>query len=108
MRSPRKILLSFFHAPGSLSHKGISRPEIHFREVVSYILAFTLAVVMVGVFLRWHIASLYEEEMASWQARESSTAADRARMVSDWLKERQGDARVFASRSARIRLSRVS
>ena len=60
-------------------------------------LAFALGVVTVGVFLRWHITSSYEEEMASWRARQSSVAYVQTQRVSDWLKERQGDAQVLAA-----------
>ena len=64
---------------------------------MAYILTFTLAIVLVGVILRWHITSLYEEEMTSWRARQSAVADDQTQRVSDWLKERQGDAQVFAA-----------
>lgn len=36
-------------------------------------------------------------EMASWQARQSGLADDQAQRLSDWLKERQGDARVLSN-----------
>jgi PAS domain S-box-containing protein len=98
MKSPREIVLSFLHPNRPSTRRGIARPGIRAREAGAYLLAFTLAVVTVGVFLRWHMASLYEQEMASWRARQSSVASDRARSVSDWLIERQGDAQVFAAR----------
>ena len=63
-----------------------------------YLLAFTLAVAAVGCFLRWHISHDYEEEILSWQARLSGVADDQAQRVSDWLKERQGDAKDSSSR----------
>ena len=96
MKSPRETLLSFLYATRPLTQRVLDRPGIRVREAVAYILAFTLAAVTVGGFLRWHIASLYEEEMASWRARQSSVADDQMQRVSDWLKERQGDAQVFA------------
>jgi PAS domain S-box-containing protein len=64
---------------------------------MAYTLVFALAVVTVGVFLRWHIASLYEGEMANWRARQASTAKDRAQRVSDWLADRQSVAQLFAA-----------
>jgi PAS domain S-box-containing protein len=64
---------------------------------VAYILAFALAVVIVGGFLRWHVASLYQQEMAKWQARQASDADDRAQRVSDWLAGRQADAQFFST-----------
>jgi PAS domain S-box-containing protein len=97
MKSPRETLLSFLYATRPLTQKGIGRPGIRVREAVAYILAFTLAVVTLGVFLRWQIAHLHEQEMTSWRARVSSLADDRAHTVSNWLIERQADAQVFAT-----------
>jgi PAS domain S-box-containing protein len=46
----------------------------------------------------YHIASEYRTVMTQWESRQSSIAYDRARRVSDWLRERQADARLFATR----------
>jgi PAS domain S-box-containing protein len=97
MNSPRGTLLSFLYAAEPLTQKGIGRPGIRAKEAVAYLLAFTLAVVIVGGFLSWHIASLYHQGMANWRARVSSIADDRAHSVSGWLIERQADAQVFAT-----------
>jgi len=77
----------------------ISRPGIRVREAVAYTLTFALAVVTVGAFQRWHIAGLYKQEMAYWRARQSSLADNQTQRVSDWLKERRGNAQVFAVHS---------
>ena len=100
MKSPREMVLSFLHISRPLAPSGSGRPRIRFREAVAYILTFTLVVVTVGGFLRWHIASLYEQEMTSWRARQSSVAYDQAQRVSDWLKEREGDAQVLSASPA--------
>jgi PAS domain S-box-containing protein len=100
MKSPREIAHSFLHATKPLTPIGIGRPGIRVKEALAYILAFTLAVVLVGVFLLWHLARHYEGEMASWRARLSSVADDQAQRVSDWLKERQGDAQVLSASPA--------
>jgi len=64
----------------------------------AYVLAFTLGVVILGPFVGYHIANSYRGEMASWQARQSSVAYDRAQRLSDWLNERQADAELFSTR----------
>jgi PAS domain S-box-containing protein len=97
MKSPREIFLSFLHPSGPSTRREIAGSGIRAREAVGYILAFTLAVVIVGGFLSWHIASLYQQEMANWRARQTSIADDRAQRISDWLAERQADAQVFAA-----------
>ena len=76
----------------------VLRSDVRVGETRAYILAFTLAVVTVGVFLRYHIASSSREQMAYWQARQSSVAEDRAQRVSGWLNERQADAELFSTR----------
>ena len=81
MKSPREIAHSFLHATKPLTPIGIGRPGIRVKEALAYILAFTLAVVLVGVFLLWHLARHYEGEMASWRARLSSVADDQAQRV---------------------------
>jgi PAS domain S-box-containing protein len=100
MKSPREMVLSFLHIIRPLTPSGSGRPRIRFREAVAYILTSTLVVVTVGGFLRWHIASLHEQEMTSWRARQSSAAYDQAQRVSDWLKEREGDAQVLSASPA--------
>jgi len=97
MKSPLEIVRSFLRATQPVAHGGIGRPRVRVKEALAYLLAFTLMVVTVGVFLRWHIASSYQLEMANWRTRESSIAGERTERVSDWLKERQGDALVFAA-----------
>jgi PAS domain S-box-containing protein len=64
---------------------------------LAYVLAFALVVVTVGVFLRFHIAGTYQEEMAHWRAWEAGVADDRAHWISDWLTERQADAELISS-----------
>jgi len=97
MKLPREVSPPLLPAMSPLIQRVIGQHRIRVREAVAYILAFTLAVVTVGVFLRWHIARLHQHEMASWRARVSSIADDRAHSVSNWLIERQADAQVFAT-----------
>ena len=70
----------------------------HGGEGGAYVLAFTLGVVTLGLFVGFHIRSSYRREMAYWQARQSSVAYDRAQRLSDWLNERQADAELFSTR----------
>ncbi|MGD1156268.1 MAG: ATP-binding protein [Terriglobia bacterium] len=100
MRSPREVLLSVFHATKSSTQRVMGHRGIRDREAWAYILVLALAVVTVGVFLRFQIASLYQEQMANWRRWQSSVADDRALMVSDWLKEHQANAQLFATRPA--------
>ncbi|MGD0011886.1 MAG: PAS domain S-box protein [Terriglobia bacterium] len=97
MKSARQILLSLVHATQSLTQRVIGRRGIRVREPLAYVLAFALVVVTVGVFLRFHIAGTYQEEMAYWRARQASVADDRAHWISDWLTERQADAELISS-----------
>jgi PAS domain S-box-containing protein len=97
MKSPLEIFLSFFHSTGPLTPRGIGGPRIRAREAFAYIVVFTLALVTVGVFVSWHIASLRQREISNWRARQSSIADDRAHSVSAWLTARQADAHVFAA-----------
>jgi hypothetical protein len=76
-----------------------SGQRIHLREGVVYLIAFSLAVATVGGFLRWHIGSLYVQDVAPWRARETAVADDQAQRVGDWLKERCGDSQVFTGSS---------
>ncbi len=85
------------YATRPLTQKASRRPAIGMREVVAYVLIFLLTAGSIGIFLHWQISSHYEKEMASWQARQSGLADDQAQRLSDWLKERQGDARVLSS-----------
>jgi PAS domain S-box-containing protein len=98
MKSPRQILASFLHPTQPLTQRLIGRPGIRAWEALAYTLAFALAVVTVGAFLRWHIASLHGQEMASWRARQFSVADDRAQRLSDWLADRQLLAQLLATR----------
>jgi len=100
MKSPRENVLSFLHVTRPLTQWGIGRSGIRVREAGAYILALTLAVATLGVFLSWRIASSYKKEIAFWQARLSSIADDQAQRVSDWLRERQEDAQVLATHSS--------
>jgi PAS domain S-box-containing protein len=97
MKSPREIGLSFPHPNRLLTLKGMGDPRIRVREALAYALVFALVALTVAGILRWHIASLYQHEMASWRARLSSMADDQAQRVSDWLRERQEDAQVLAN-----------
>ena len=97
MKSARQILLSLVHATQSLTQRVIGRRGIRVREPLAYVLAFALVVVTVGVFLRFHIASTYQGEMAYWRARQAAVADDRALRISDWLTERQADAELISS-----------
>src|ERR1019366_4091678 len=100
MNSPRDELLSMVYATRPLTQKASRRPGIGVREVVTYLLIFSVAAAAIGIFLRWHIASYYKKEMASWQARQSSLADDQAQRVAGWLNERQGDAQGLSSTPA--------
>jgi PAS domain S-box-containing protein len=96
MKMPREVSSSLLPAMSPLNQRVIAQHRIRVREAGAYVLAFTLAVVIVGGFLRWHVANLYEQEMANWRARQASDAGDRAQRISDWLAERQADAQLFA------------
>jgi PAS domain S-box-containing protein len=99
MKSPRhQIVPALFHARRPLTQRGGGGAGIGGREGFAYVLVIALMVATVGVFLRWHIANLYRQEMTQWQARQSSIADERAHSVSGWLTERQADAHVFAAR----------
>src|SRR5208337_761477 len=97
MKLPREVSPPLLPAMSPLIPRVIGPHRIRGREAFAYILVLALAVVTLGVFLRWQIAHLHEQEMTSWQARVSSLADDRAHSVSDWLTERQADAQVFAT-----------
>ena len=95
MKTPRKTLLSSSSPSNPTSGRW---PWIPIKEAFPYLLVFVAVVAIVVFFLRWHIKSSYEEEVLFWQARLTGVADDQAQRVSDWLKERQGDARVTSSR----------
>jgi PAS domain S-box-containing protein len=97
MKSPHETMHSFLPKIRPLTQGVIGRPGIHARESVAYILAFTLVLVTVGVFLRWHISSSYQEEMAYWRERQTSVADNRTHRVLDWLTDHQADAQLFAT-----------
>src|SRR5579862_4469236 len=97
MSSWRETLPSFLYTIKPLTHMLAGRPRIRAREAGAYSLTLAFAIVIVGVVLRWHITALYEEQISAWRSRQSGVVDDQAQMVSDWLKERQGDARVFAA-----------
>ena len=98
MKSPHETPRSFLPATRHLTQRVTGRPGIRAREGAAYIVAFTLVVVTVGVFLRWHIASSYQEEMAYWRERQTSIADNRTHRVSDWLTDRQADTQLFVTR----------
>ncbi len=54
------------------------------------------AIVLVGGLVALHLQHEYAAVLALWEARETSLAEDRGRMVSDWLQERQNDAEALA------------
>jgi len=89
---------SFLPKIKPLTQRVIGRPRIRAREGAAYILAFALVVVTVGVFLRWHIASSYQKEMAYWRERQTSVADIRTHRISDWLTEWQADVQLLATR----------
>jgi PAS domain S-box-containing protein len=97
MKPPREILLSFLHATRPLTRSVIGGPGGRAREGAAYLLTFTLVLVTVGVFLRWHIASSYQKEMAYWRERQTGVADNRTHRVLDWLTDRQADAQLFAT-----------
>ena len=97
MKLPREVSPPLLPAMSPLIPRVIGQHRIRVKEAAAYILVLALAVVTLGVFLRWQIAHLHEQEMTSWRARVSSLADDRAHSVSDWLIERQADAQVFAT-----------
>jgi PAS domain S-box-containing protein len=97
MKPPREVASSLLRAMSSLNQGVIGHHRIRVREAAAYILAFTLVVVMVGGFLCWHITNLYQQEMANWRDRQATDADDRTQRVSDWLADRQSEARFFAT-----------
>jgi len=98
MKSAGVVFSSLLRATKSFAQRAVGRRGNRAGETWAYMLAFAAGALTVGVFLRYQMASSYREEMAYWQARESSLADDRAWMVSAWLKERQADAQLFATR----------
>lgn len=95
MKPPRETLLS---SPRPTIPTLSSRPWILVKEALPYLLAFTLGVATVVCLLRWHNSSDYKEEVLSWQERLSGGADDQAQRVTDWLKNRQGDAKDSSTR----------
>ena len=75
-----------------------SRPWVLAKEAFPYLLAFTLGVATIVGLLRWLNSSDYKEEIVSWREQLSGIADDQAQRVSDWLKERQGDAKDSSAR----------
>ncbi|MBZ5516928.1 MAG: PAS domain S-box protein, partial [Acidobacteriia bacterium] len=63
----------------------------------SDLVVFLLACLVVGGFTSYHIARNYRSEVASWEARQTSLAEDRAWAISIYLHERQADAEVLAA-----------
>ena len=100
MNAGREKLLSMVYATRPLTQKVNQRPAIGPREIATYLLILSLVAGAIGFFLHWQISTHYQKEMASWQARQSGLADDQAQRLSDWLKERQGDARVLSSSRA--------
>jgi PAS domain S-box-containing protein len=70
----------------------------------SYLSAFGLGGVLITGSAVLHIRSEYRNVMGQWQARQSSVADDRTQMVSEWLRERQFDARDVAAETALLRI----
>jgi len=82
--------------PNSKVESGFtSRPS---KESWSYLAGFFLAILLASGFMAFHIHSSYRQELAFWQARQSSLADNKTQIVQTWLKERHGDAELQSTR----------
>jgi PAS domain S-box-containing protein len=66
------------------------------RSTVSFVLAFTAAIALVGGLFAYLVTIQYHQSIETWKERQGSAADDRSRMVENWLLERKGDAEVNA------------
>ncbi len=66
---------------------------------LTYVTVFVLAAALLAAFVGFHLSRQYRVVWAQWEARQTSLADDRSRMVSAWLKERQSDAEALATRA---------
>jgi PAS domain S-box-containing protein len=89
--------------PGIKSYTGFSGagklgvPSRVFEDWV-YLLIFGAIVLMAGLIVWIHLATTYRRQVNEWRSRLSVLADDRAKMVDDWLNERQADAQSLAAR----------
>jgi two-component system sensor histidine kinase/response regulator len=67
------------------------------RLTRSFVLVFVAFAILVAGLLAYLVTAQFRQEMATWSERQGSIADDRARMVSNWLLERKGDAEVNAT-----------
>jgi PAS domain S-box-containing protein len=80
------------------------RRRVRLRWV--FLATFGAGALAVGGFTWYHIAAERREAVDHWRARVSTQADDRARVITDWLRTRQGDAEVLAA-SASIRAALI-
>jgi PAS domain S-box-containing protein len=65
-----------------------------------YLAAFLFGTVLISTFIWFQIEGERQTALAQWQARVTTIAEGRARLVSDWFKGRRADADVLASTPA--------
>lgn len=68
------------------------------REPGPYLLVFAFVLVMVAPLAGALIRYQYRSTLEIWNMRESNLADDRSHVLTDWLKERSGDAQTLATR----------
>src|SRR5713226_166981 len=80
-----------------LGHSSARRAEVSGGFPWLYVLAFLFGTALVLVAFWYHIENQRLDAVASWKARVSTIADDRARLVANWLNSRRADAEVLAS-----------
>jgi PAS domain S-box-containing protein len=81
----------------SLGQGSARRPEPSRGIPWAYILAFLVGTALVLVAFWYHIDNQRQDAVASWRARVSTIADDRAKLVANWFNSRRADAEVLAS-----------
>ncbi|HEV8225777.1 MAG TPA: cache domain-containing protein, partial [Methylomirabilota bacterium] len=85
-------------APTRLSRPTRTPAREHFPW--GYLAAFLFGTALISTFIWFQIEGERQTALAQWQARVTTLAEGRARLVSDWFKGRRADADVLASTPA--------
>jgi PAS domain S-box-containing protein len=85
-------------APTRLSRPTRTPAREHFPW--GYLAAFLFGTALISTFIWFQIEGERQTALAQWQARVTTIAEGRARLVSDWFKGRRADADVLASTPA--------
>src|SRR5262249_26375001 len=91
------------HPPGAAAESRSSRAARGLaREGLpwGYFGAFLVGAVLISTFIWFQIEGERQTALAQWQARVTTIAEGRARLLSDWFKGRRADADVLASSPA--------